>query len=342
MRRRNFLKLAAGSFFLHPWRAQADHFVVSVDPWFVEFDLSSLSGRETSVGDFYVRNHFADPAISGETSLRIEGEVEKAQQVNEASLRQMPQQELRAVLECAGNLVSTRALASNGAWKGWRLEDVLALARPAPKGLFLHLEGADGYARSVPIERAKGNAMLAYSLNGLPLTRNHGAPWRAFFPGWYGMDSVKWLKRIVVSESPLPGNMKDYVEVGTEPSGQPIRRPLPRVLVKSLITAPADGSVLPRGTLKMHGLAWSGGAPIASVEVSDSFSNRWYPATLNLGGRYEWALWEASLHLTRPGAVELKCRARDGSGAVQPERRDPRRIDEYAANWYHRIKCVVT
>jgi DMSO/TMAO reductase YedYZ molybdopterin-dependent catalytic subunit len=343
MRRRNFLKVAAGSLFPNPWKARAEHYVLSADPWMIEFDVKSLQGRDTSIEDFYVRNHFAVPQLSGAKSLRIEGEVESPQELTEARLQQIPQHELAGVLECAGNLVTTNAMVSNGAWRGWWLEDVLELARPTPRGLFIHLYGADGYARSVPAERVKKKgAMLATGLNGRPLTPNHGVPWRVFFPGWYGMDSVKWLKRVVVSANTLPDWTKDYVEVWRPPSGEITRRPLPRIQVKSLIAAPAEGSVLPRGLLRMRGVAWSGAAPIASVEVGDSIGHQWRRATLKQGGRYEWTLWEASLELARPGPVELTCRARDATGAVQPEQRDARRIDSYAANWYHRIKCVVT
>lgn len=343
MRRRNFLTLAAGSLFLNPWKARAEHYVLSVDPWMIEFDVKSLDGRNTSILDFYVRNHFAVPQVSGAKSLRIEGEVENAQDLTEARLNRIPQHELAGVLECAGNLVTTNAMVSNGAWKGWWLEDVLDLARPTARGLFIHLYGADGYARSVPAQRVKNKgALLATGLNGRPLMPNHGMPWRVFFPGWYGMDSVKWLRRVVVSANPLPDNTKDYVEVLRQPSGEIIRRPLPRIQVKSLIAAPADGSVLLRGIVKLHGVAWSGAAQIAAVEVSDSISHQWRRATLNQGGRYEWTLWDASLELAQPGPVELTCRATDATGAVQPEQRDARRIDDYAANWYHRIKCVVT
>ncbi|HUY15765.1 MAG TPA: molybdopterin-dependent oxidoreductase [Terriglobia bacterium] len=342
MHRRKFLTLAAGSLLLKTWQARADHHVVSVDPWFVEFDLKSLTGRDTSVADFYIRNHFAEPRVSGEKRLRIEGEVKNAQDVTESGLRQLSEHPLGAVLECAGNLVETDALVSNGIWEGWRLRDILALAGPTAKGLHVHLYGEDGYARSVPVDRVLDGGMLVTRLNGQPLTLVHGAPWRAFFPGWYGMDSIKWLNRLVLSASPLPDNMKDYIEVLKRTSGQTIRRPLPPVQVKSLITSPAGGSVLPRGPARIHGLAWSGGAKITGVEVNDSITNRWIPASLSLGGRYEWALWGATLDLTRPGAVELACRARDASGSTQPERRDPRRVDYYAANWYHRIQCIVT
>src|SRR5579872_3072279 len=341
MHRRKFLTLVSGSLILYPWTLRAEHDVISADPWIIAFDLASLKGRNTPTQDFYVRNHFAVPPMSVSQSLQVEGEVEKPQQITPATLTNVKQQTIGALLECAGDGVESVALASNGVWQGWPLADVLSLAQPMSKGTYLHLFGRDGYSRSVPIERAFNGGLLVTSLNQAPLTANHGAPWRALFPGWYGMDSVKWLSRMVVSDHSLPDNEKSYIELSKTSSGEAVVRPLPRILVKSVITFPAERSVLPRGTIKLRGLAWSGEGKISSVEVADSMSNQWRPATLDLGGPYEWALWESTLDLTQTGAVTFVCRATDEKGATQPSDRDPGRLDRYGNNWYHRVQCVV-
>jgi DMSO/TMAO reductase YedYZ molybdopterin-dependent catalytic subunit len=342
MRRRDFLTLVAGSVLLSPWDLRAEHHVISADPWIVAFDLESLRGRDTSNEDFYVRNHFDVPRISASAILRVEGEVEKAQQLSLANLSELRRQQTATVLECAGDAVASVLLASDGVWDGWLLRDILDLARPTPKAAFLHLFGRDGYARSVPIERAMNGGMLATSLNQNSLGPNHGAPWRALFPGWYGMDSVKWLERIVVSASPLAENGNAYIELLKQPSGGLIRRPLPRVQVKSVITSPSDGGVLQQGAITIRGVAWSGEGRIAKVEVTDSMTKQWRPATLHPGGPYEWTLWESPLRLAMAGAVELACRATDEKGNTQPSHRDPARLDHYVNNWYHRVQCVVT
>jgi len=40
------------------------------------------------------------------------------------------------------------------------------------------------------------DVMLAYELDGKPLTREHGAPLRLVIPEMYGYKGVKWLDRI--------------------------------------------------------------------------------------------------------------------------------------------------
>ena len=307
----------------------------------VDFDLQSLEGRYTLVEDFYVRDHGPIPSLLGTNVLEIEGEVENPRRISIDELQSLPTRELGAILECAGNPVGTLGKVSNGLWKGWALTDVLALAQPAHSASFLHLFGRDDYARSVPLERASSDAMLATHLNGRPLDRHHGMPWRALFPGWYGMDSVKWLERIVVSKAALPSNDNAYLELTKGPSGEIVQQPLPRIQVKSVILGPAQGSVLHRGRVKVHGLAWSGEGKITSVEVKCDKDPAWHPATLGTGLGYEWASWQSELEISQPGAVEIGCRAADEKGSTQPAERDPRRLDGYVENWYHRVRIVL-
>jgi len=319
----------------------ADHHVESIDPLMVDSDLRSLESRYTPVEDFYVRNHFNIPGQPENPTLDIEGEVAKPLCLTPEILAALDKHQIGSVLECAGNPVGTIAKLSNGAWEGWSLADVLALARTAPAGAHLHLFGRDGYARSVPIERALDGGMLATQLNGRALSPRHGPPWRALFPGWYGMDSVKWLARIVVARAPLESNTNAYLERIQDSDGGVCARPLPRVQVKSLIVSPEEGAVLRRGTISLRGIAWSGEGKIAAVEFSKDGGISWRPAELRAGARYEWFFWGSELELSARGVVELVCRARDEKGTVQPAQRDSNRLDGYINNWYHRVRWVV-
>ena len=341
MRRREFIAMWRGALLLPARVLRAEHHVVSVNPLEVVFDLSSLEGRYTEVEDFYVRNHHETPSISGDPFLVVEGEVAKPQRLSLAELTHLRKRQLGAVLECAGNPVAASGLVSNGMWGGWSLGELLALAQPSDGAGFVHLFGRDGYARSVPIDRACDAAMLATELDGRSLQPNHGAPWRAFFPGWYGMDSVKWLERIVVSRTALAGNENEYVEMRRTSLRGVDRRPLPRIQVKSVIVSPAGRSVVHRGWVHVRGLAWSGEGDISKVEVSADGGTHWGEATLSLRSRYEWASWRASVELSQPGVVELICRATDTRGHSQPDQRDPGRLDGYGQTWYHRVRVVV-
>lgn len=340
MDRRAFIVLAAG--LAGSAKAlRADHHVISSDPLEVESDLASLAGRYTTLEDFYVRNHYRAPEPAGTPVLTIEGEVAKPCRLETSDLNRLASRELGAVLECAGNPVGTRVLASNGDWSGWSFADTLGLAQPAKTASYVHLFGRDGYARSVDLERAMSDGMLATTLNGRPLGRNHGTPWRALFPGWYGMDSVKWLERIVVSTDPLPPVGTAYLEARKADNGQVALQPLPRMQVKSVIVSPVSGSVVNRGKIEVRGLAWTGEGTISGIEVSPDGGVHWNAAFRDAGGRYEWTPWRCLVDLTKAGAVELTCRATDSRGRTQPENREAARLDGYANNWYHRVRCVV-
>ena len=321
--------------------ARGDHHIDSADPLVMDFDLQTLQGRYTSIEDFYIRNHFAAPVETGEESLQIQGAVKKPLKLALADLSRLHPVTMGAVLECAGSGQGPRELVSNGLWQGWRLSDVVSVANPTAEGKFLHLYGADGFARSVPLEGALAIGMIATQLDHEPLRSNHGKPWRALFPGWYGMNSVKWLERIEVSSQPLPPVGSTYLKLSATSSGQIRRAPLPPIQVKSVMTSPSSGAVLKPGALEVTGVAWSGVAPIAMVEASADGGATWLPAKLDSGTRYEWTLWRCAFTLTRRGAVEFACRATDGGGNTQPATRDANRLDGYVDNLIEHVQCLV-
>jgi len=298
-----------------------------------------LTGRYTRLEDFYVRNHFEIPAPAATNLLTIDGAVTNPRSFTPENLQPIAEREVSSVLECAGNPARPASLMSDGVWQGRPLGDILSLA--GPKGTYLHLFGQDGFSRSVPLERAMNEGFLVTRLNGRPLGRNHGAPWRALFPGWYGMDSVKWLQKLVVADAPLPKLDNTYLKMTSQPSGVQTE-PLPRMQVKSIITNPADGAVIQRGMLEVHGLAWSGFGKISKVEVSADGGESWRAATMDAdGSEHDWAMWQVAFSLDRPGPVSLVARATDVAGNTQPANRDARRLDLYAYNVCHTIRCIV-
>jgi DMSO/TMAO reductase YedYZ molybdopterin-dependent catalytic subunit len=341
MRRREFILSTAGALLASAGRLRADHHVLSADPLVVAFDLTSLQGRYTAVEDFYVRNHFEAPEAPASAVLSLEGEVERPQQLYLKDFESLAQTEVGAVLECAGDPVTTASLVSDGVWRGWSLGDILSKAGPKPVGGYLHLFGRDGFSRSVPAGRALDAGLLVTSLNGRPLTRNHGAPWRVLFPGWYGMDSVKWVERIVVAPGPLPPVGNTYLEMRKDTAGNLQSQPLPPIQVKSVITEPVSGAVLRRGRVQVRGLAWSGCGRVSAVQLSADGATSWQAARLDEGNRYDWVRWSVTLALNSTGVVELMSKATDSAGNSQPLRRQPQRVDRYAYNVCDRIRCVV-
>lgn len=171
MRRRDFLIASAISVSFSARGLFADHHFVSAFPLVVEFDLASLQGQYTSIADFYIRNHFAAPKTPASPVLIVEGEVERPLRLGAAELSRLPESEIGAVLECAGDPLKSVSLVSDGVWRGHRLRDVISPARPKPSARYAHLSGLDGFARSVPVGWLLNGGLLATSLNAAPLCR---------------------------------------------------------------------------------------------------------------------------------------------------------------------------
>ena len=341
MRRRDFLALAGAAVVSAP-RARADNSVVSQNPLIAEYNVESLEGIYTPLEDFYVRDHFAIPPDLAHITLRIEGEVEAPQTLAAADLAHLPMQRLAAVLECAGNGNGPYQLASNAQWEGWALDDVLKLARPRASAQYLHLHGRDGFSRSVPVARARQDAMLATRINQQSLPPAHGSPWRAVFPGFYGMDSVKWLERIEVANSPLEQASNDYLALQTSADGAVQKLPLPGIQLKSVFVYPAVGAVLQMGRVNARGITWSNGEDIMAIEVSADGGKTWRLGKIEPpDGKYGWRLWHAPVDLNERGLVELACKAIDSQGRQQPTERPSGRADGYADNRIQRIRVMV-
>ena len=200
-------------------------------PLNLEMPFSSLDSFLTPTKSFYVRNHFAIPAIDRDAWwLHVEGEVEKTFAINYEQLMTFESVTAPVTLECAGNNRSFLepkvkgvqwhlGAVSTAEWSGVPLSTLLDRASLKPNACEVILEGADcgmledpksppgelKFARSIPLEKARRDVLLAYKMNGDDLPPEHGFPLRAIVPGWYAMASVKWLQRIIVTDRPFTG-----------------------------------------------------------------------------------------------------------------------------------------
>ena len=163
-------------------------------------------------------------------------------------------------------------------------------------------------------------ALLAYAMNGEPLPLQHGYPLRVIVPGWYAVTSVKWLTNIEVSTSAFEGFFQTQRYVYEwERNGTTVREPVRLQQVRSIITEPNGDDDVAVGDVVIRGVAWSGAAPIAAVDVSIG-DGPWQPARL-VGDRrrYSWQWWELLTRLDEPGATPVRARATDLAGRTQPE-----------------------
>jgi DMSO/TMAO reductase YedYZ molybdopterin-dependent catalytic subunit len=320
-------------------------------PFSRAFNFAELRDWITSNNNFFVRSHFGSPDIDlSRWSLSVACDDGPPVLLSIEALMKLPSVDRVVTLECAGNLVGWGGV-SNARWTGVPLRSILD-PRKIGDALECVLIGADGgvdreaggvhidaYARSIPMSKAlHPDTLLAYRMNGEPLPAEHGGPLRAIVPGYYGMDSVKWLKKIEVVRHPFTGFYQEsrYYEA-QRANGATERQPLGAVRLKSQIARPIRGEVLARGPITVVGAAWCGDAEIAAVELSFDSGHAWKPATLaKQRAPYAWRLWSFEWTPDRSGQYEIMARARDERGRLQPLERDPRIVTPYANNWVDR------
>jgi DMSO/TMAO reductase YedYZ molybdopterin-dependent catalytic subunit len=216
-------------------------------------------------------------------------------------------------------------------------------------GLDRGIEGGDeqAFQRALGLEEAmRGEVLLAYEMNGAPLPPQHGFPLRLVVPGWYGMTNVKWLSRIEFLDEPFAGYQQSWsyrVRQSEDEAGEPLQRMQPR----SLFVPPGIPEFMTRertvaaGEVLVEGRAWSGVAPVASVEVSDDGGSTWAAAELEPAGEpWAWRGWSYRWD-AQPGERVLCSRARDEAGNEQPV--EPSwNLGGYANNAVQTVRVTVT
>jgi sulfite oxidase len=319
---------------------------LSTRPTNYESPLDVFTTRLTPTGRFYIRSHHDTPTVDTATwRLAIDGLVDAPQQLLLADLEKLPQVELEAVLQCAGNgraLIAprvpgvqwTKGAMGNAVWKGPRLKDVLALARPRAAGTMLQLLGADRpvipttptFTRAVPMTKAlHDDTIIALHMNGRPLPRLHGGPARLVMPGWVADGWTKWAQTLTVIDGEPKGFFWETAYRYPTTPGKPGEavpkeqmKPMERLVVKSVIGAPTTGTVHAPGKVDVVGVAFSGGEKIARVDVSVD-GGPWQKAKItDDGGRYGFSVFAHSATL-QPGTHTVRSRATDSTGAAQPE-----------------------
>ncbi|MFP5262195.1 MAG: sulfite oxidase [Blastocatellia bacterium] len=321
-------------------------------PYSRAFDFASLDGWITPNSEFFVRSHFGIPKLGPSTwEVSVGGAVERPRTFTLDDLMRLPAQEEVVTLECAGNLVGWGGV-SNARWAGASLAALLKAAGVRAGAGEVILVGADGgpereaggvqidaYARSVPLAKALDPAtLLAFRMNGEALPPAHGGPLRAIIPGWYGMDSVKWLKQVVVSREPFRGfyQARRYYEA-RRVGGAVERAPLGAMRLKSQMARPINKATLRAGPVKVFGAAWCGDAEIARVELSFDGGRTWKEAKLGPDrAPFAWRIWSYDWTPSGAGSFEVIARAHDTRGRAQPLERDPQVITPYANNWADR------
>ena len=197
--RRAFLGLLAGGVSALAWAGPAAGIFSPLTSQF-----SQLLGNLLPVGGWRIYTVSGSMPIFDERTWRLEitGLVERPVSLTYAQLRNLPRAEQVTDFHCV-----TGWSVKNVRWAGVRFHDLLAQARPLPRaGALTFVSAEKPYVDSLALDQASlKDALLAYEMDGRPLSRPHGAPARVVIPEMYGYKNVKWVERIVVSERPSDG-----------------------------------------------------------------------------------------------------------------------------------------
>jgi sulfane dehydrogenase subunit SoxC len=196
------------------------------------------------------------------------------------------------------------------------------------KAKFVLAEGADGASltRTIPIERALDDVLVAWGMNGEMLRPENGYPLRLVVPGAQGVSWVKWLRRIEVGDAPYATREESTQYIDLMPDGS-VRQYTLIQECKSVITTPSGGQLLmDKGFYNITGLAWSGRGKITRVDVSVDGGRNWKTARLEspvltkclTRFNIDWQ-WDG-----KPAI--LQSRAIDETGYVQPRMQELRAV----------------
>ena len=352
-------------------------------------DRRTFSNWLTPIEEHFVCHRNDIPGGDWETwTVSLTGEVEATLSMDEIT-HEYPTVAVAHTMECAGNgrgqhQPETGSVqwgfeaAATAFWTGTPISSILrdhGVESPEERWLTAiggdRSDGDDVFARSIPLSKALDDCIVAHGMNGDPLPREHGFPLRLVVPGWYGVNNVKWVEELRITDSMVvegsldrPGEHAFWQQVSyrihprnTDPeeleavdstdTWEQLEGAVDHpytfdATVMSVIGTPdGESPVRPRpdGTVEVRGVAWAGDDGVDRVEISTDGGNTWSDAEL-FGPEYAgaWRLfrsdWEAA-----PGSHVLMSRATDDLGRRQPVRisdpdawRDALERDEFPWN----------
>ena len=296
--------------------------------------LHELDGIITPNGLAFERHHGGAAQIDpANHRLMINGLVERELVFTMDDLRRFPRENHVYFLECAANsgmewrgsqlngCQFTHGMIHNVMYTGVKLKHLLAEAGVKTTGKWLLAEGADASAmtRSIPMEKALDDCLVAWKMNGEALRPEQGYPLRLVVPGWEGNMWIKWLRRLEVGDQPWhqreeTSKYTDLLADGTA------RRFTWEMDAKSVITNPSPQAPIThgRGQTVITGLAWSGAGKISRVDVTIDGGRNWHAARVD-GPSLSKSLHRFYFDFDWDGSeLLIQSRAMDEHGNVQP------------------------
>ena len=330
----------------------------------IELRRSAMGdGVITPVNQLYVRNNLTPPSADilnnrDAWEVRIDG-VRRPRAFALADLKKMRTETVTMVLQCSGNgrgMFPSKPAGTPwqvGAagcvmWTGVALRELVRELGGIDNGAnFLTGTGAEvipagldpkaRIERSVPLA-AMEDALLAWELNGQPIPLAHGGPLRLIVPGFTGVNSIKYVKRVGFTHAESDSSIQQADYRMSAPDAKTMNPADPSVWQmppKSWINSPLpEGGTLRAGAAVIKGVAFGGTNAVKQVEVSTDGGATWKVAAL-VGpdlGRFAWREFAASVELSS-GRHQLASRVTDVKGRTQPETRIENKAGYLNTSW---------
>ncbi len=331
----------------------SDFVMYSKTPLTLETRRSRMgSGVITPAGLLFVRNNLPIPRPEiverGDAwELEFVG-VRAPRTLTLGELKKLGLVTVATVLQCSGNGRRYFPHGASGSpwgtgaagcvlWTGVPVRAVTAaLGGVAPKMKYLTARGGEVLPelpkeippdrflveRSIPREKGLDDCILAWEMNGAPLPVTHGGPLRLIVPGYYGINNIKYVRRLAFTpvESQAKIQQTSYRVRPVGEGGSPDQPSMYRMQIKSWINGPgAENRPVLAGKVVFHGVAFSGERRVERVEVSLDAGKSWSNAPL-IGpdlGKNAWRQFKFDAEL-KVGTHRIASRATDEAGAVQP------------------------
>jgi sulfite dehydrogenase len=331
------------------WKDGEDLIVHSANTIETERSAFGMSGITPS-DMLFVRNNLSPPDASivespDDWTVEFDG-VTKPHKLALRDLKRLGVAAVPMVLQCSGNgrgFFDHKASGTqwrtgacgNTLWGGVPVKRVVEALGGVREGMrYMTSTGGEAIppgidATSVMVERsvpwtAMEGALLAWELNGEPVPLAHGGPLRIIIPGYYGVNHVKYVKRVAFTagQSPAAIQQTGYRVRPIGVKGAPTQPSMWEMNLKSFITYPLPGDKVPAGMVQVHGVAFAGDTTVHSVEVSLDGGRAWDTAEF-FGpdlGRFAWRQFVLPARL-QAGTHVIASRATGANGQVQPEQR---------------------
>jgi DMSO/TMAO reductase YedYZ molybdopterin-dependent catalytic subunit len=269
-----------------------------------------------------------DIAAANDWKLEIGGLIRRPTTFAVRQLKAMPKTEIVSVHQCAGSPLAPEKATQrvcNVSWGGVRLDDLLRRLEIDAGASFIWSYGADSgafggiecgtYIKDLPLSRIADDVLLAYEMNGAPLLPEHGFPLRLVVPGFYGTNSVKWLRRLELRTARAASPFTTTWYNDAQPDGRTL--PVWEIAPQSVIVRPGPGFELKRGDcVSVWGWAWADGG-VATVELSCDGERSWMSCRTEAATGRGWVRFNREWTAAE-GCTCLTSRATSLAGDRQP------------------------